>query len=1028
MNADIQRLCPLGRQRPRQRWVGLGGAAALLLFVWLPRTQGQAFHVRNWHLEDGLPAGQITAIAQTPDGYLWVGTPRGLARFDGLRFKLFTAGTNSGLGDSRISSLLTDGEGKLWVGTQDGDLARWQGNRFEPVTPSVPLPVDRVKQSMPDIAPVNFGSSLLSDHEGGLWWSVPGKGVVRLKASRWTIFTQTNGLPPQAGQLVCDGEGRIWIASGTQRLYCFESSRWDSQNGAAPLSHINRPTLAPARGGGLWVADPQGWQFSNPGQVRRLVRQPDRRNDFTILRSLPPRTEVTALQEDRSGRLWVGTRDDGLCYFDAEGRWRSLKGQGSLERGRVTCLFEDRQGNVWAGTDQNGLCRVTPQLLTVFPVPGAGALVWSVCVMRDQSVWVGTAANGVFLFHEGEFTPVDGDWGTVTPGIYSLFEDSRTNLWAGTRLGLFRLESGEFRHFPAPPELNRAVSAIFEDHAGSLWFGGQGVLACLRAEKISIQPLPAGADVRALAEDGAGDLWIGTVKHGLFRLPHGEKRIVHRVEDYPERDARSLFFDRNGILWVGGEESGLFWRGEGAFEKISMADGFPADTVYSFINDQKGNLWMGSGNGIIGIAAETLTAFVSGQDPLLSWENLSLNQGLRNRSCYSKGQSGAARASDGRLWFPNVDHLVVLDPAKERGQASLHNVIVESVLADGRELLFTEAAVLRVPSGTRRFEFHYTALDLTRPSSLRFRHKLQGMDPQWVNAGAQRVAQYSQLPPGDYEFRVMVGGSGGQWHEASRRIQLRVVPRLLERRWVQLLATALLVSLIGGGFTWQRRRLMQLKIQRLEMEQRVEAERRRIARDLHDELGSRLTRIAQLGELATGENQMPDGIKSQVSAITSRIRELINAMSEVVWTVNPRNDSLPKLVAFLNDYTETFVGSTGISHRLELDPEFPQLTVSADSRHHLLLAVKEALNNAVRHAAPTIIRLEIHVRDGCLEVAVADDGCGFEVDKVRSGGHGLANLEERMKIIHGRVEIRSEAGEGTKVTLTMPLAASTGNN
>jgi signal transduction histidine kinase len=217
---------------------------------------------------------------------------------------------------------------------------------------------------------------------------------------------------------------------------------------------------------------------------------------------------------------------------------------------------------------------------------------------------------------------------------------------------------------------------------------------------------------------------------------------------------------------------------------------------------------------------------------------------------------------------------------------------------------------------------------------------------------------------------------------------------------------------------------LQLKIERLEMEHRVDAERRRIARDLHDEVGSHLTRIAQLGEMATKENQPSHEIKSQVSAITDRVRELISAMDEVVWTVNPRNDVLTKVVAYLSDYIETFVAPMGISHRLELDADFPPLPVLAESRHHLLLAVKEALNNAVRHATPKFICVGIHIRNTCLEVSIADDGCGFEVEQARSRGRGLANLDERMRIIHGRVEITSKAGKGTTVTLTMPLSAS----
>ena len=510
----------------------------------------------------------------------------------------------------------------------------------------------------------------------------------------------------------------------------------------------------------------------------------------------------------------------------------------------------------------------------------------------------------------------------------------------------------------------------------------------------------------------------------MFRLPRGERQAIERVENFPERDARSLLFDGNGALWVGGEQSGLFRYNSDGFERISTSDGLSSDTIYSIISDQKGNLWMGSGNGIIGFAPKAVTTNVRGQDPPLAWNHLSLDQGLHNRSCYSKGQSGAARTSDGRLWFPNVDHLAVLDSAEKRNQDLPNSVMVETALADGKELPIAMTSVLKLPSDTRRFEFHYTALDLTTPSSLRFRYKLEGMDPQWVNAGARRVAYYSQLPPGDYEFRIMAGGSSGTWNEAGQRIQLRVVPHIWERRWVQLLATALLVSLIGGTVTLWRRRRLQLKIERLEMEHRVDAERRRIARDLHDEVGSHLTRIAQLGEMATKENQPSHEIKSQVSAITNRVRELISAMDEVVWTVNPRNDVLTKVVAYLSDYIETFVAPMGISHRLELDADFPPLPVLAESRHQLLLAVKEALNNAVRHATPKLICVEIHFRSGCLEVSIADDGSGFEVEQARSRGRGLANLDERMRIIHGRVEITSEAGKGTTVTLTIPLTTS----
>ena len=1012
MNADTQRFGP----RP-----ALAFATAILLLVHAAPAPGQHYDVRNWHIEDGLPAARVTALAQTPDGYLWVGTLRGLARFDGVRFKVFTAGSSPGLGDSRIASLLTDREGTLWVGTLDGNLMRRQGNRFESARPPVPLPVDQEKKWLPEIVSPRCGTDLVADREGSLWWHVPGKGIARLKDGSWTVFTRTNRLPNWVNQLVCDREGRIWVEAG-HKLYGFDSGRWDSAQQAVTVGGWGTPTMAPAVAGGLWVADLQGWNYPDPGRLHRLTgQQPDHPASFTTPRSIPPRTGVTALLEDRTGRLWVGTRDNGLCYFDAEGRWQHLEGQALLERGRISCLFEDRQDNLWVGTVEDGLHRLTPQPLIMLALPGTSPSVSALCATRDDAVWVGTANDGVLCGRGDRFTPVGGEWGTAAPPIQSLFEDSRTNLWAGTDRGLFRLEGGSFRRAQAPSELSRSVSVIFEDRTGCVWFGGYPVLACLREERFMVYQVTG--DVRAIAEDGSGDLWIGTIKDGLFRLPHGQPRTVRRVKNYSANDIRSLFFDREGMLWVGGQQSGLFRRGAGALDKFVTSEGLPSDTIYSILSDTAGNLWMGSGNGIISLSPGSMKGYAGGENPPLFWQHLSLAQGLSNRRCYCKGQPGATRTSDGRLWFPNVDHLAVLDPAKALAQGAAHTVLVESVLADGKELAAAPGEALRASSGTRRFEFNYTALDLTRPRSLRFRYKLEGLDAEWAEAGGQRVAQYSRLPPGEYKFRVMAGGSDGQWLEAGRAFRLEVVPRLWERGWVQLLATGLLVGLVSGSVAWQQRRRLRLKLTRLEMERKVENERRRIARDLHDELGSRLTAIANLGELAVKRDLSAADMKSQLGVSNGRVRELIGAMDQVVWTVDPENDSLPNLAAFVSDYTERFVGPTGISHRLELDPEFPPLPVPSQSRHHLLLAVKEALSNAVRHAAPKTIRLRIYARDGWLEVKIADDGCGFEVDRARAGGHGLANLAERMRLINGQAEVSSRPGTGTTVTLSLPLSA-----
>jgi signal transduction histidine kinase len=267
----------------------------------------------------------------------------------------------------------------------------------------------------------------------------------------------------------------------------------------------------------------------------------------------------------------------------------------------------------------------------------------------------------------------------------------------------------------------------------------------------------------------------------------------------------------------------------------------------------------------------------------------------------------------------------------------------------------------------------------------------------------------------------MVGGIDGVWHGAEQVVKLYVVPQWWERRWIQVLAGGLLICFIIGGIVWSLRRKYSLQVERLEMQQAVEKERRRIARDLHDELGARLTATALQGELAVQNGTISDNAKSELSFMNRRVRQLIGAVDEVVWTTDPKNDTLPDLTAFLCDYIETFLAPTGIGCRLEVDSDLPDLPLPALVRRNMLLAFKEALSNSVRHANPKTVYLKIHIENGLLNMEISDDGHGFMANNTRPGGKGLSNIKSRMELIRGHAIIRSEAGKGTTVCLSLPL-------
>jgi signal transduction histidine kinase/streptogramin lyase len=1016
----------------RLAWLGRAGILFTLLFLWLTRADGQEYSAQNWHIEDGLPDEEITAVAQTPDGYLWVGTFKGLARFDGGKFKVFNTESNPELPDARICNLLTDRDGTLWMGTLDGNLVRKRGDRFEPVQPALPWSIDRDKKRPPGSWLWGFHTDLVADGEGSIWWQVTRKGIARLKAGHWTVFTPATGLP--AGvirQTVCDHEGRVWIETGG-KLYCFYHERW---NPSLPDEQFEGAgaVLSPAIKGGLWVADPKGSWPVDGGQVRRLANAhwhpptlviPPMHNPYWV--------EVSCLHEDQAGHLWVGSYFGGLSYFDATGQRHELKPQ-TLQAEQtvaISCLFEDHQGSIWAGAN-SGLYRLTPQPLAMLPLLPGNQQIFTACATADGAVWVGTETAGVFRFETNQFTPVDGDWGADRPQIFSLFHDSRSNLWAGTTSGLYRLADGRFRHVAQPLELSTNwISAIFEDRAGCLWLGtATGLFSCREGVFTAFAPA---VDIRCLAEDKTGDLWLGTMGSGLFRLPPGNSRTLSRVENFRAIDARALLFDQAGTLWVGGWGSGLFRRDHDTFANFTSADGLPSDRIAYLSTDNRGRLWLLSNNGIIGIAPETLQGYVRGRSLPLLWLHFSSTDGLANRLCSSWGQPVATRTADGRLWFPDMDQICVLDPAQALSKFIAPTVLVEAVLADGKEVKLTPGETLRCASGTRRFEFHYSAIDLLESPALRFQYKLEGMDRDWVNAGNQRTAYYSQLPPRDYKFRLMVGGRDGQWHEALAPIQFQVIPRFWERRWVQILAAIVLALGIAGFFVLKDRRKLQRRWEWTEMQNAVEKERIRIARDIHDDLGSSLTHIAQLSELAQADFDQPKQAKSHIDEIFTTARRVARSVDEIVWAIDPKNDSLESSIAYIIKTAQDNLRIGGIKCRLDLPELLPACSFSSSVRHHLYLATREALHNIVKHAAATEVQLRLHVNveKGWLTVIIIDNGRGFVIPTEPSlaptpvgvgGGHGLGNMQHRLQSVGGRCELTSQPGHGTVVLLSLPL-------
>jgi signal transduction histidine kinase/ligand-binding sensor domain-containing protein len=1006
-----------------------------LAFVILLRAQSfasrvaieQEYIIRNWDTEEGLPVGNVSVLAKTPDGFLWIGTPAGLVKYDGVRFQSYYTANTPALADARIGSLLVDGTGTLWIGTQGGALVRHATNGFFRVS----LGGDNQKAAV---------LSLAEDQSGTIWGTLERAGVFSYRNGQTTFYGTSNGLPSEmVWGITVDGQGGIWVVS-RWRLMRFDGTAWRDAEGL-PGDFPRVAAIAPCSDGGLWIAcvaqtgPPTGdrgarvFRYQN-GQVTEDSFETPWNQDSR--RSIP-----RILMEDRQGRVWCATRGAGIFFRD-NGKWHLFSESPSLSQVQATALYEDEDSAIWLGMDGAGLYQLRRRAIAALE-PALGtppSCFWTVHAGRDGSIWGGTDGNGIFRWKDGTTTHLGFDQGLTNEHVNALIEDRNQNVWAGTMAGLFLLQGSRFEPVRGVDSFQLPVFALKEDRAGQIWVGTRNGLIQICHEVTNVferaQGIPFGP-INAIEEDRNGRIWVsippfrdgrspGPVgPYGLFA--QSGTRFEHIAEGKwgGEPNIRSLQADAAGNLWIGTIGTGIYRFYDGQFTEYSRDDGVPHDRIQAVVLDGDGNLWLCSELGIFGCPIEQLLRHERGQNARLNWWRLQRTDGLPNKSVTGNGQPSATLAPDGRIWVANGNAIAGFDPKVVTKTARLRSPIVEEILVDGVPLSPSTDGRLRVTSETRKIEIHYTSPNTSTPDLPTFWTRLKGFDRDWVNGGITRAASYN-LQPGNYEFGVAVTGPDGSRIETTSPLQIEVVPRFWERQSVRLGAILLFVAAIAFGvWRWEkarsRRRLRQLEIQRA-----MDQVRQRIARDIHDDLGSGLTEITLLSDNLRVDMNDPQAGARTVERIAARARALTHEMDEVVWAINPRTDTLESLVTYLNDFAQERLTLAGIRCRLNTAAELPNMELSADIRHSLYRAAKEALNNAIKHAGPTEVAVTIELRANNVLFIIQDNGRGFDPRQHFKRGNGLQIMRQRLEEIGGSCEVRSETGSGTSISFTIPIA------
>jgi ligand-binding sensor domain-containing protein/signal transduction histidine kinase len=976
----------------------------------LPVDSSGPFLVRSWQTEQGLPHNMVLAVTQTRDGYLWLGTAHGLARFDGVNCRVF--GLQDGLGGLEISALLEDSRGALWIGTVGGGLSRYFHGAIETFTAKDGLAGDSI-------------NALLEDTGGNLWVGTT-TGLSRRRDGKFQpVAARFDSIYVRA--LAKDQDGTIWLATLRDGLVRFQDEKFATVSGPPEFKTISAYDLLVDNRNRLWASLPNGIV---------LCRENEKWIRYGAEAGLPP-VFINKLAQTADGTLWAGSLDEGLYYLK-DGRFTALHKSDGLSDDAICSLFVDPQQNIWAGTRAGGLNRLSPKKLWVCRVLDNASERLPICLAqtRDGKLWVGAAGRGIYQWNAGRFEqflhepPMSGHL-----FVGALLGADDGSLWWGAGPALFQWKDGTVLSDYGQEAWLRGdrILSLCEDRAGGMWIGTyNGQLRLLQQGQFTAVNGLSGKPVTALAQAADGTLWIGSLGDGLGRLQNGKLSTFTIQDGLRSNLIRSLYLDSEGTLWIGTVSGGLARWAHGRLTSFTSEQGLIDDTILQILEAEDGNLWLGCNRGICRVSKKSLDDLAEGKTTSVHPLAFGSPEGMISEQCEGNFAAGL-QARDGRLLFSTAKGIVIIDPRQQTNNAVQPAVLMEDILVDGQvknDLFRTldpagRAEIPALPAGRHSLEFHYTGLNFSAPEKIQFRYRLEGLDADWAEAGAGRVARYPYVPSGKFHFQVIACNSDGRWNKNGAEVSFVVLPHFWQTAWFAGLLVLTLLVLTGGGIRYVERRRYRARLKRLELERLMERERARIARDLHDELGSSLTRISMLSDLGQSRGNSTEQLQARVEKISNFAVRTARSLDEIVWAVNPRNDSLRSLLEYLTQFARELFEDANVRCRFHIPEDLPRSQLLPEMRHNLFLAVKEALTNALKHARATEVSLRAQIVRRQIEILIQDNGAGFDPALVESATarSGLKNMRQRIESLGGRFAIQTAPGKGTTIIISLQCPA-----
>jgi signal transduction histidine kinase/ligand-binding sensor domain-containing protein len=969
----------------------------LLLFANL--TISAQYRFDRWTTDEGLPQNSVNGVIQSREGYIWAVTRGGIVRFDGVRFKVFNRANTNGLTESRFLRIIEDEAGRLWFMSESFSFTKYENGKFTTFSDGNGFE-GKFRGYLP-----------LTDNDGNLMFSTD-KGHFRFQSDHFEKFEIPGS---NTESVIChrDRQGGIWLTdkTGLWRIYQGNVTTFDLPERV--LKFV--PLVYDDRFGNYWLS----FGLSENYRIHNQNVQ-----QF-------PGFNIWYFTEDFAGNLWIAD-SNGLYKIAANEVNTDIfepskisKVESNLKNEQFDTLTIDREGGIWAGTESGGLINLTSQpvrMLTKNDWKTGGDNVYPILEDSQNNIWMGTWSNALVKYDKYNNLKV---YQPPSDLVSALFEDKKGRLWVSSVESIGYFENDKFTRFEQIKwDVDIGLILDITENAAGMWFASekQGLFR-YTDEKLTNYTISDGLpnnEITNLLNTNDGKLLIGT-RSGLAIFIDGKITTFAEQGEIDRDHIRSLYEDAKGVIWIGTYDAGLIRYKDGKFKRILQTDGLFNGNVFCTLEDDFGWFWINSNNGIYRVRKEQLNDFADGKISRVDSIGYDKKDGLLSIEGNGGKQPAGIRRSNGEFWFPTQAGVAVINPKEIITNPNPPPVQIEEVFVD-KKAIESKNESFEIKPEQNNLEINYTGLSLINSPLVKFRYRLEGLENDWNEVGTRRTAFYNNLPPGEYSFRVLAANRDGVWNEAGAAVKIIKLPFFYQTWRFQLLSILAVAVIVGFIFYLRISQLRKIAETQSEFSRRLiesqEAERKRIASELHDGLGQSLAIISNRAALGKNKLNEPELVSREFDEISNNALDALDEVQQITANLHPHylerlglTKALKSMILKVSDVLEI---KTEID---SIDDKFP-----TDLEINVYRIVQESLNNIIKHSNASEAEIKIKKLQNEVIILIKDDGSGFDSHnpKSKGGGLGLVGLQERTKMLGGKILISSSVGNGTEIKVNLP--------